>query len=60
MIFVSSVAAEDWLNPGILLEAFEARAVRICVARAESLSKFPNPEEGMSFLLPLIYHSFGN
>ncbi|KAJ9173358.1 hypothetical protein P3X46_016503 [Hevea brasiliensis] len=38
--------AEDWLKPSVILEAFEARAVRMCVACAQSLSKFQNPEEG--------------
>ncbi|KAJ9147685.1 hypothetical protein P3X46_029816 [Hevea brasiliensis] len=42
--------AEDWLKPSVLLEVFEARAVRMCVARAQSLSKFPNPEEGFAEL----------
>lgn len=46
-----SVAAEDWSKPSVILEAFEARAFRMCVARAQSLSKFPNPEEGMASLL---------
>lgn len=39
-------AAEDWLNPAIVLEAFEARSVRMSVACAKSLSQFSNPEEG--------------
>lgn len=38
--------AEDWLNPAIVLEAFEARSVRMSVACAKSLSQFSNPEEG--------------
>ena len=38
-------AAEDWLKPNVVLEAFEARAARICVACAQNLSKFSNPEE---------------
>lgn len=38
--------AEDWLNPSIILEAFEARAARMSVACAKNLSKFANPEEG--------------
>ena len=36
---------EDWLKPNVVLEAFEARAARICVACAQNLSKFSNPEE---------------
>uniref|UniRef100_A0A2C9WLI3 Acyl-coenzyme A oxidase n=1 Tax=Manihot esculenta TaxID=3983 RepID=A0A2C9WLI3_MANES len=42
--------AEDWSKPSVILEAFEARAFRMCVARAQSLSKFPNPEEGFAEL----------
>ncbi|KAH7514198.1 peroxisomal acyl-coenzyme A oxidase 1 [Ziziphus jujuba] len=44
----SSIAqkAEDWLKPSVILEAFEARAVRMSVACAQRLSKFANPEEG--------------
>jgi len=34
-----------------MLEAFEARSARMCVARAQNLSKFANPEDGM-FSLP--------
>ncbi|KAK8469983.1 hypothetical protein PHAVU_004G026801 [Phaseolus vulgaris] len=37
--------SEDWLKPNVVLEAFEARAARICVACAQNLSKFSNPEE---------------
>ncbi|XP_068492571.1 uncharacterized protein [Phaseolus vulgaris] len=36
---------EDWLKPNVVLEAFEVRAARICVAYAQNLSKFSNPEE---------------
>lgn len=39
-------SAEDWLNPSIILEAFEARAARMSVACANNISKFANPEEG--------------
>ncbi|KAF2315054.1 hypothetical protein GH714_038038 [Hevea brasiliensis] len=45
-----TMSTEDWLKPSVLLEVFEARAVRMCVARAQSLSKFPNPEEGFAEL----------
>nr|ALB76817.1 acyl-CoA oxidase 1 [Jatropha curcas] len=41
---------EDWLKPSVILEAFEARALRMCVARAQSLNQFPNPEEGFAEL----------
>ncbi|KAJ4831601.1 Peroxisomal acyl-coenzyme A oxidase 1 [Turnera subulata] len=42
--------ADDWLKPAVVLEAFEARAARMCVARAQALSKFSNPEEGFAEL----------
>ncbi|CAI0413141.1 unnamed protein product [Linum tenue] len=42
--------AEDWLNPSVILEVFEARAARMCVNRAQKLGSFPNPEEGFAEL----------
>ncbi|KAK4434875.1 Peroxisomal acyl-coenzyme A oxidase 1 [Sesamum alatum] len=39
-------SAEEWLKPGQILEAFEARAARMSVSCARNLSKFGNPEEG--------------
>ncbi|KAL3499628.1 hypothetical protein ACH5RR_038721 [Cinchona calisaya] len=42
--------AEDWLNPGAVLEAFEARAARMSISCAQKLSKFSNPEEGFAEL----------
>ncbi|WOG86311.1 hypothetical protein DCAR_0205513 [Daucus carota subsp. sativus] len=42
--------AEDWLNPSAILEAFEARAIRMAVSTARSLGKFSNPEEGFAEL----------
>ncbi|KAK6262862.1 hypothetical protein QUC31_008678 [Theobroma cacao] len=42
--------AEDWLKPSVIVEAFEARAARMSVACAKSLSKFSNPEEGFAEL----------
>ncbi|XP_052307517.1 peroxisomal acyl-coenzyme A oxidase 1-like isoform X2 [Populus trichocarpa] len=42
--------AEDWLKPSVMLEAFEARSARMCVARAQNLSKFANPEDGFAEL----------
>lgn len=42
--------AEDWLNPSVILEAFEARAVRLAVICAQNISKASNPEEGFSEL----------
>ncbi|XP_021757818.1 peroxisomal acyl-coenzyme A oxidase 1-like [Chenopodium quinoa] len=42
----SAQKAEDWLNPDVVLEAFEARSVRMSVACAKNLSQFSNPEEG--------------
>lgn len=61
-------AAEDWLNPSIILEAFEARAARMSVACANNISKFANPEEGnlhlvfrknivFFFFLYFVFHS---
>ncbi|XP_004299412.1 PREDICTED: peroxisomal acyl-coenzyme A oxidase 1 [Fragaria vesca subsp. vesca] len=44
--------AEDWLKPSVILEAFEARAMRMSVACAKDLSKFTNPEEGFAELSP--------
>ena len=40
------LAAEDWSNPSVVMEAFEARSLRMSVACAKSLSKFSNMEEG--------------
>nr|GMC72534.1 peroxisomal acyl-coenzyme A oxidase 1-like [Ipomoea batatas] len=42
--------AKDWLKPSTVLEAFEARAVRMSVSCAKSLGKFTNPEEGFAEL----------
>ncbi|XP_038970723.1 peroxisomal acyl-coenzyme A oxidase 1-like [Phoenix dactylifera] len=42
--------AEDWLKPSVILEAFEARAVRLAVNCAQNISKAPSPEEGFSEL----------
>ncbi|KAM5558900.1 hypothetical protein ABKV19_020518 [Rosa sericea] len=44
--------AEDWLNPSVILEAFEARAIRLSVACAENLTKFATPLQGFSELSP--------
>ncbi|XXG75819.1 hypothetical protein AAC387_Pa08g0309 [Persea americana] len=43
-------SAQDWLKPSIILEAFEARALRLAVACAQNIGKAPNPEEGFSEL----------
>lgn len=51
-------AAEDWLNPSAILEAFEARAIRMAVSSAQSLGDFPNPEEGDIFLIKLVLKLF--
>lgn len=45
-------AAEDWLNPSAILEAFEARAVRMAVNCAQNIAKASSPELG-SFSIPL-------
>ncbi|KAK8916627.1 Peroxisomal acyl-coenzyme A oxidase 1 [Platanthera zijinensis] len=42
--------AEDWLNPSIILEVFEARAVRLAVNCAKIISKASSPEEGFAEL----------
>ncbi|GMI96190.1 acyl-CoA oxidase 1 [Hibiscus trionum] len=40
--------AEDWLKPSVILEAFEARAARMSVTCAKTLSGFSNLEEGFA------------
>ncbi|THU61258.1 hypothetical protein C4D60_Mb07t21400 [Musa balbisiana] len=47
---LSLCAAEDWLKPSVILEAFEARAIRLAVNCAKNISKFPSQEEGFSEL----------
>ncbi|VFR02198.1 unnamed protein product [Cuscuta campestris] len=42
--------AKDWLNPTAVLEAFEARAVRMTVSCAKNLSEFANREKGFAEL----------
>ncbi|KAG0457272.1 hypothetical protein HPP92_022123 [Vanilla planifolia] len=42
--------AEDWLNPSVILEAFEARAVRLAVNCAQNISKASSVEEGFAEL----------
>ncbi|KAJ6851121.1 peroxisomal acyl-coenzyme A oxidase 1-like [Iris pallida] len=42
--------AEDWLNPSAILEAFEARAIRMAVSCAQNIGKASSPEEGFSEL----------
>ncbi|XP_039122296.1 peroxisomal acyl-coenzyme A oxidase 1-like [Dioscorea cayenensis subsp. rotundata] len=42
--------AEDWLKPSVVLEAFEARAIRMAITCAKNLSKAPSPEEGFAAL----------
>lgn len=39
-------AAEDWLEPSPILEAFEARAIRMAASGAQSLANFSNSDEG--------------
>lgn len=46
VLFIGHLA-EDWLNPGSVLEAFEARALRMAVACAKNLSKFESQEQGI-------------
>ncbi|XP_010538409.1 PREDICTED: peroxisomal acyl-coenzyme A oxidase 1-like [Tarenaya hassleriana] len=42
--------AEDWLKPSVVMEAFEARSIRMAVACAKNLGKFENPEQGFAEL----------
>ncbi|KAM6588315.1 hypothetical protein CsatA_010920 [Cannabis sativa] len=42
--------AEDWLQPNVMVEVFEARATRMSVACAQNLRKFPNQEDGFAEL----------
>ncbi|XP_068635662.1 peroxisomal acyl-coenzyme A oxidase 1-like [Aristolochia californica] len=39
---------EDWLNPAVVLEAFEARAARLSVACAKNINMAASPEEGFA------------
>lgn len=57
MVFPSS-AAEDWLKPSAVLEAFEARSARMSVACAKNLSKFENQEEGTHFVFAAFLFHF--
>ena len=56
-VIYSINAAEDWLKPSVVLEAFEARSARMCVACAKILSKFENPEDGM-FSIPWFRYKY--
>ncbi|KAK1408075.1 hypothetical protein QVD17_39707 [Tagetes erecta] len=42
--------AEDWLNPGVIVEAFEARAARMVISKVQQLGVFDNQEEGFAEL----------
>ncbi|XP_020247270.1 peroxisomal acyl-coenzyme A oxidase 1-like [Asparagus officinalis] len=42
--------AEDWLNPSVILEVFEARAVRLALNCAQNIARASSPEEGFSEL----------
>ncbi|WOL08880.1 peroxisomal acyl-coenzyme A oxidase 1-like [Canna indica] len=44
------ITADDWLKPSVILEAFEARAIRLAVNCAKNISQFPSQEEGFSEL----------
>ncbi|KAK9669133.1 hypothetical protein RND81_13G111700 [Saponaria officinalis] len=46
----SAQKAEDWLNPDAVIEAFEARSLRMSVACAQNLRSFSNQEEGFQEL----------
>lgn len=45
-MFIGIDIAEDWLTPDLVLEAFEARALRMAVTCAKNLSKFEDQEQG--------------
>lgn len=53
---VCMLAAEDWLKPDVVLQAFEARAARMSVACAQKLAEFSNPEEGILHLPCTTFH----
>ncbi|KAL8103167.1 peroxisomal acyl-coenzyme A oxidase 1-like isoform X1 [Apium graveolens] len=40
--------AEDWLEPTPILEAFEARAMRMAASCAQNMAIFSNPEKGFA------------
>ncbi|KMZ63072.1 Acyl-CoA oxidase [Zostera marina] len=42
--------AEDWLKPSFILQAFEARAMKMSVRCAQNISNSPSPEQGFSEL----------
>ncbi|KAF5795806.1 putative acyl-CoA oxidase, acyl-CoA dehydrogenase/oxidase and middle domain superfamily [Helianthus annuus] len=42
--------AEDWLNPGAIVEAFEARAARMAASCCQRLAEYKSPEEGFAEL----------
>ncbi|XP_076954901.1 peroxisomal acyl-coenzyme A oxidase 1-like [Bidens hawaiensis] len=42
--------AKGWLNPGAIVEAFEARAARMVVGCGQRLAEFKTPEEGFAEL----------
>uniref|UniRef100_A0A1D1Z8Z8 Acyl-coenzyme A oxidase n=1 Tax=Anthurium amnicola TaxID=1678845 RepID=A0A1D1Z8Z8_9ARAE len=44
----SASSAEDWLQPSIILEVFEARALRLVVNCAQNISNFQSPEAGFA------------
>lgn len=44
-------AADDWLKHSLILEAFEARAIRMAASRAQNLANFSNPNEGDIILM---------
>lgn len=47
-------AAEEWLNPSFVIEAFEARAARLTVACATNINEAPNPEEGIYLFFSVV------
>ncbi len=44
-----TMPGEDWLNPSVMLEAFEARAARMAVGCGMRVAKAPDSESGEYF-----------
>jgi hypothetical protein len=49
IIVVMTMPGEDWLNPSVMLEAFEARAARMAVGCGMRVAKAPDSESGEYF-----------
>jgi hypothetical protein len=44
------MTGKDWLNPSVLLEAFEARSARMAVGCAMHVAEAPDSELGECFM----------